>query len=139
MTSLEDLDWLSKAMVYIAIAFFDARNSWNPALTTSTGSFAPVTLEQLAREAGVLRADGTTPCVTPKTAAPSSSTARYIIRSLFARADDSNSQCVVYPLGRMMSTSSFALYTFSAAVFVQALVLISFSPVADYGMSSMSA
>lgn len=32
-----------------------------------------------------------------------------------------------------MATSSFAMYTFSIAVFVQALVLISFSPVADYG------
>ncbi|SMY29116.1 unnamed protein product [Zymoseptoria tritici ST99CH_1A5] len=93
------------------------------------GSFAPVTLEQLAREAGVLRSDGVTPCIVPKGSTPA---ARYIVRSLFSRADESN-QCVVYPFGHMVSSSSFALYTFSAAVFVQALVLISFSPVADYG------
>ncbi|KJX97704.1 autophagy-related protein 22 [Zymoseptoria brevis] len=93
------------------------------------GSFAPVTLEQLAREAGVLRSDGVTPCIVPKGSTPS---ARHIVRSLFTRADESN-QCVVYPFGHMVSSSSFALYTFSAAVFVQALVLISFSPVADYG------
>lgn len=37
-----------------------------------------------------------------------------------------------------MATSSFAMYTFSIAVFVQALVLISFSPVADYGMPDLT-
>ncbi|KAK5114386.1 hypothetical protein LTR85_010208 [Meristemomyces frigidus] len=98
------------------------------------GSFAPVTLEQLARESGVLRSDGTTPCIKPMDG--SGATARRVLQ-LLVRADESNDgggQCIVRPFGRETSTASFAMYTFSAAVFVQALVLISFSPVADYGV-----
>ncbi|KAF2137463.1 uncharacterized protein K452DRAFT_235695 [Aplosporella prunicola CBS 121167] len=75
------------------------------------GSFLPVTLEQLARERGVLRTDGVTSCMD---------------------AQD-KTQCVVYPFGRQVSTASFAMYTFSIAVFFQALVLVSFSAVADHG------
>ena len=81
-------------------------------------------LEQLAREAGVLRFDGKTPCVP--------SQAHHTGR-LFVRATEADSQCVIRPFGREMATPSFAMYTFSIAVFVQALVLISFSAVADYG------
>ena len=51
------------------------------------------------------------------------------------RAEDDGGQCMVHFLGKTTTTSSFAMYTFSAAVFVQALVLISFSSVADYGES----
>lgn len=36
-------------------------------------------------------------------------------------------------LGSDISTSSFAMYTFSAAVLVQALTLICFSSFADHG------
>jgi len=39
-------------------------------------------------------------------------------------------------LGKTMSTSSFAMYTFSAAVLVQALTLVSFSSFADHGKST---
>lgn len=58
-----------------------------------------------------------------------------MLKSLLARADgdDAGGQCMISPFGRETSTASFAMYTFSVAVFVQALVLISFSPVADYG------
>lgn len=49
-------------------------------------------------------------------------------------AKEKNNQCIVNVLGTEMTTSSFAMYTFSLAVFVQALALISFSSVADYGM-----
>lgn len=80
------------------------------------GSFLPVTLEQLARENGVLWSDRTTPCFDP---AQSSS--------------PDGAQCLVHFLGLDMTTSSFAMYTFSAAVFVQALVLVSFSAFADHG------
>lgn len=52
-----------------------------------------------------------------------------------AESTDEKEQCVVRPFGRETSTASFALYTFSIAVFLQALVLVTFSPVADYGMS----
>lgn len=93
------------------------------------GSFGPVTLEQLAREAGVLRSDGKTSCIEPK----GEPTSVRIVRSLLSRDEDGKSQCIISPFGRPISTASFAMYTFSTAVFVQALVLISFSPVADFG------
>lgn len=98
------------------------------------GSFAPVTLEQLARESGVLRSDETTPCLQ---AAAKEGSGR-LLKRVLARAAESagrdEDQCIVRPFGRETSTASFALYTFSIAVFLQALVLITFSPVADYGM-----
>ena len=80
------------------------------------GSFLPVTLEQLARESGVLRDDGVTPCVGP--------TAK----------DAQDVVCVVNILGAWINTSSFALYSFSLAVLVQALTLVSISAIADHGM-----
>ncbi|KAI7220411.1 MFS general substrate transporter [Hortaea werneckii] len=95
------------------------------------GSFAPVTLEQLARESGVLKSDGVTPCVQPS----GDSNAQRLVR-LLTRASDEGSDagaCVVHPFGRETTTASFAMYTFSVAVFVQALTLVSFSPFADYG------
>jgi UMF1 family MFS transporter len=41
---------------------------------------------------------------------------------------------VVPLLGLEINTASFAMYTFSLAVLIQALTLISFSALADYGM-----
>jgi UMF1 family MFS transporter len=41
---------------------------------------------------------------------------------------------VVPILGLEINTASFAMYTFSLAVLIQALTLISFSALADYGM-----
>lgn len=38
--------------------------------------------------------------------------------------------------GLEINTASFAMYTFSLAVFVQALTLVSFSALADYGTYS---
>lgn len=49
-----------------------------------------------------------------------------------------NDQCVVGLLGLNINTASFAMYTFSLAVLVQALTLISFSALADYGMTYQS-
>lgn len=92
-----------------------------------------MTLEQLARESGVLRSDGKTPCVNPKVGSKGVQLVRSVVQSLSSRDDDAESQCMIKPFGREMATPSFAMYTFSIAVFVQALVLISFSPVADYG------
>lgn len=54
-----------------------------------------------------------------------------LTRGLQARE---NSQCVVQILGTEINTSSFALYTFSISVLVQALVLVSISAIADHGM-----
>ncbi|TVY76162.1 Autophagy-related protein 22-1 [Lachnellula suecica] len=90
------------------------------------GSFLPVTLEQLARERGVLWSDKTTSCMAKKAAETGA--------QLLARAaEEDNNQCVVHVLGAEITTSSFAMYTFSLAVFVQALALVSFSSFADHG------
>lgn len=89
------------------------------------GAFLPVTLEQLARENGVLYSDRSTPCVTPSS------------RLRFARATDTSrdpDQCLIHLFGADTTTASFAMYTFSAAVLCQAIVLVSFSSFADYGM-----
>lgn len=54
-----------------------------------------------------------------------------------AAGQNDKSQCVIRLLGHEMTTSSLAMYTFSISVLVQALVLVSFSSVADHGMKSM--
>lgn len=41
---------------------------------------------------------------------------------------------MVNVLGLHVTTASFTMYTFSLAVLIQALTLISFSALADYGM-----
>lgn len=42
-------------------------------------------------------------------------------------------QCIVHFLGGDVTTASFAMYTFSAAVLMQAIVLVCFSSFADHG------
>lgn len=86
-----------------------------------------MTLEQLARERGVLWSDRTTPCIVKD-----ASDKAHAAVSLLKRTAVENRQCVI-PSLNMISTSSFAMYTFSIAVFVQALALVSFSAVADHG------
>ncbi|KAI5206047.1 MFS general substrate transporter [Aureobasidium subglaciale] len=96
------------------------------------GSFLPVTLEQLAKERGVLRSDHVTPCVKPKSVV--AGTQHLLLRAVTRAATEKNEgQCVVQPFGKDISTASFAMYTFSIAVLVQAIVLISFSSFADHG------
>ncbi|KAH6673436.1 autophagy-related protein 22-like protein [Halenospora varia] len=94
------------------------------------GSFLPVTLEQLARERGVLWSDKTTSCMAKKAAEKAGETAAHL---LVRASEEQNNQCVVRVFGAEITTSSFAMYTFSIAVFVQALALVSFSSVADHG------
>jgi UMF1 family MFS transporter len=91
-----------------------------------TGAFLPVILEQLARENGYFFSDSTKKCVDHGDAG-----------SLRMRAEGQNQtdQCIIRFLGKTMSTSSFAMYTFSAAVMVQAVTLVCFSSFADHGMS----
>lgn len=79
------------------------------------GSFIPITLEQLARENGVLLSDRTTPC------GPSSSGFK------------DSGQCVVYILGWTVNTASLAMYTFSLSVLLQAILVVSISCAADHG------
>jgi MFS transporter, UMF1 family len=85
-----------------------------------------VTLEQLAREMGVLRSDGVTPCISDA----SSSGAVKWRRDDGATAD----ACVVKLFGTHINTSSFAMYSFSVAVFFQAITLVSISAIADHGV-----
>lgn len=88
------------------------------------GSFIPVTLEQLARENGVLLADRTTPCQSSLPTTP-------LYAALSPRPD--KGQCVVSILGVDINTASFAMYTFSISVLIQALLIISMSGAADHG------
>ena len=100
---------------------------------TLTGSFLPVTLEQLARGQGVLYSDRSMPCMnSDATTSESSSNTQRILR----RADGSagsDDQCIISPFGHEITTASFAMYTFSLAVLVQCVVLISLGSFADYG------
>lgn len=96
-------------------------NIW---LTRSSGSFLPLTLEQLAREHGVLQTSHS-PCWGP--GSPSD------------KGTESDEQCIVGIMGLKINTASFAMYTFSLAVLIQALTLVSFSALADYGMYSLGA
>lgn len=68
------------------------------------GSFIPVTLEQLARENGVLLPDRTTPC--GSSSAPGSGLGP---GPGSGSEDQGNGQCVVYILGCEMNTASFAM------------------------------
>jgi len=92
------------------------------------GAFLPVILEQLARENGVFFSDHSKPCIDH---APSGKVGRGEGATTKKQGEE---QCIVKYLGKDMSTSSFAMYTFSTAVLLQALVLICFSSFADHGM-----
>ena len=93
------------------------------------GSFLPVTLEQLARDRGVWFNDRTTSCMVKLTDEAGNATVALLSRA----TKEKNNQCIIHLFGGEVTTASFAMYTFSLAVLVQALSLISFSSVADYG------
>ncbi|QUC18216.1 uncharacterized protein UV8b_02457 [Ustilaginoidea virens] len=80
------------------------------------GSFIPILLETLARENGVLLANPDKPC-----------------GSSDNRDQGGQGQCVVYLLGLEINTASFAMYTFSVSVLLQALLVVSISCAADHG------
>lgn len=82
-----------------------------------------MTLEELARQRGVLLSDRTTPCRAKN---------HFPDLSLLGSNRESG-QCVVYILGAEINTASFAMYTFSISVLVQALLIISMSGAADHG------
>lgn len=52
-----------------------------------------------------------------------------------AGGDDHGSQCIVDVLGMQVNTASFAMYTFSVSVLLQALLVVSISCAADHGNS----
>ncbi|RGP75448.1 autophagy 22 [Fusarium longipes] len=78
-------------------------------------SFIPILLETLARENGVLLSDRKTPC--------GSSDSK----------KEGDGQCIVWVFGMEINTASFAMYTFSVSVLVQALLVVSISCAADHG------
>lgn len=94
----------------------------------SLGSFLPITLEQMARDRGVLLSDKTTPCSTTWHGSETSAMDRDTLTSV-----SRTSQCVVDVLGFEINTASFAMYTFSLSVFVQAILIVSMSGAADHG------
>lgn len=95
------------------------------------GSFIPVTLEQLARENGVLLSDRTTPCHAAHFDDSSNPSTSSLWTLMVPKADQG--QCVVTILGVEINTASFAMYTFSISVLLQSLVIISMSGAADHG------
>ncbi len=98
-----------------------------------------MTLEQLARENGVLWSDKSTPCTARAAQAAQAvqtagnATAAAVKMLTRAAAERDKDQCVVHIAGIEITTASFAMYTFSIAVLVQAISLVSFSAVADHG------
>ncbi|KAJ8071580.1 hypothetical protein OCU04_001902 [Sclerotinia nivalis] len=87
------------------------------------GSFIPITLEQLARENGVLLSDPTQPCGSSSTHLPPG----------LHPGSAKDSQCVIYLGGLQINTASFAMYSFSLSVLFQAVLVVSISCAADHG------
>jgi UMF1 family MFS transporter len=94
-------------------------------------------LEQLARERGVFWSDKSTPCTAKAPGGAASvvanATAAAVRNLARATVERDKDQCVVNIAGFEVTTASFAMYTFSLAVLVQAISLVSFSAVADHG------
>ncbi|KAI1437632.1 autophagy-related protein 22-like protein [Xylaria sp. CBS 124048] len=84
-------------------------------------SFIPILLESLARENGVLLSDRKTPC---------GDSAR---KSHGPHRSRDDGQCIVSILGVEINTASFAMYTFSISVLLQAVLVVSISCAADHG------
>ncbi|KAL2441235.1 Autophagy-related protein 22-1 [Exophiala dermatitidis] len=97
------------------------------------GSFLPITLEQLARDQGVLLSDKKTPCNAGwQTGGDTSPIGRTVFDPPKHRHNELP-PCVIYFLGAEINTASFAMYTFSISVLIQALLIISMSAAADHG------
>ena len=89
------------------------------------GAFIPMTLEDLARDSAtaVLAKDHSTPC-----------RAQGIEISSRGLSSPSNGgQCVFQFFGHEINTASFAMYTFSASVLLQSLIVVTMSGAADHG------
>ncbi|MCJ1281766.1 Autophagy protein 22 [Xylographa opegraphella] len=127
----EDTRWTSKKELFGWYSYAWAAEVF---VVCGVGSFIPITLEQLARERGVLLSDGTTPCSAstsrPFRASPTGSYGLFA-EDLAKHAD--KGQCVIHLWGAEINTASFAMYTFSLSVFLQAILIISMSGAADHG------
>ncbi|GAB7361209.1 hypothetical protein MBLNU230_g1272t1 [Neophaeotheca triangularis] len=98
------------------------------------GAFIPITLEELTRASAtaVLASDHSKPCqsrhldLTP----PGNPT---LLSTGDATTPPRGHQCVFQLLGAELNTASFAMYTFSISVLLQALVVVTMSGAADHG------
>jgi UMF1 family MFS transporter len=92
-------------------------------------SFIPITLEQLARERGWVEGNRSQSCKAGLEMPDSS----HRNSTPIAHQPHEVRQCIVDFLGFEINTASFAMYTFSVSVLVQALLIISISAAADHG------
>lgn len=123
--------------LWSAVSVCDAAASRNWAVDEANirhlGSFIPIILEQLVRERGVLLSDKSRSCK-PNLEHPASFNASTEYLQLKPRVPHGDrNQCVYQFLGSDMNTASFAMYTFSFSVLLQALLIISMSGAADHG------
>ncbi|PIG69277.1 autophagy protein Atg22 [Aspergillus arachidicola] len=142
--------WAAEVFTVCAMGMYDAEQRIRLNLPLSAffvarlisvydlGSFLPITLEQMARDHGVLLSDKVTPCratwKAPKQLSPHEALSQSLINALrYGRDVPGASQCVVYIFGVEVNTASFAMYTFSVSVLVQAVLIISMSGAADHG------
>ena len=89
-----------------------------------------------ARERGVLLSDGAVSCsaginTTTPAEIPKITPSYEEAHALSPRAN--KGQCIIDFFGTNINTASFAMYTFSISVFLQALLIISMSGAADHG------
>ena len=94
------------------------------------GAFIPITLEDLARASStaVLASDHSKPCRAREVDIPEAFTSFASEHHKYG-----SNQCVFRILGAEVNTASFAMYTFSLSVLLQALVVVTMSGAADHG------
>lgn len=101
------------------------------------GSFIPITLEQLARERGVLLQDRSISCTSNLDQSIINTPENASVFQLYLQASSPHANpgpCIIQLWGIDINTASFAMYTFSISVFIQSLVIISMSGAADHGI-----
>lgn len=91
------------------------------------GAFIPITLEDLARASAtaVLASDHSKPCKPQGL--------EVATREAGVPHHKGGEQCVFHILGTEINTASFAMYTFSVSVLIQALLVVTMSAAADHG------
>jgi len=100
-----------------------------PFVICGLGAFIPITIEDLARgsPSAVLASDHSKSCKT-RVDIP-----EIVATLLPKRRSHASNQCVFSLLGIEINTASFAMYTFSISVLLQALVVVTMSGAADHG------
>lgn len=94
-----------------------------------------MTLEQLARDQGVLVADRSKSCLASvETSTPDSTSYNLPLQARNVSTRPDSDQCVVRLLAAEINTASFAMYIFSISVVLQALLIVSMSGAADHGI-----